>query len=202
MGDGNGGLKKLLGDATNSKYIPAVSGPLSGQTHPGPNFRYGLQVNAAAFPLSEDGKRVLCASISMVAGGPKDKLWAASPGEGFLLWQGAANANIAIARQVDASFIQGGIAPEQAIGLCAVAKAVYSFTTDVYTPGNAPTSQPETWVAITSKLPSSPVEVDVSCLTRYNVACPASLPNWLSPPATLAQGHDLTGDRLGMFCSQ
>jgi hypothetical protein len=191
MGNTDNGLQLRL--SGGSKVIPAFSGPLGGADVASGN--YGPQVDANAFPLSPDGRRVLCASIAMLAG---PSTWDASPAEAFLLWQGVANINIAVAKQVTASFNNGGIKPEQAGGLCVLAKAVYSFTTAKYT--TAFGGQPDTWVTITSKLPVLSSEKDLKCLTVAYSSCGASLPNWLSRDVDLASGHDLTGNNLGLFC--
>lgn len=208
MGNSNTGLKKLLGDTANPKYIPQFIGPLGGRIQGSPAFTYGPQVNAADFPLSEDGRRVLCASISMVVGG---NTWAATPEEGFLLWQGVANANIAINKQVALSLGQAGITQQQALTLCAIGKATYSFTKAAYTQGKdwtftgVPNSQPQTWV--TSPVPATltPVETNLVCLTQAPLSpfmC-SLLPSWVSADRTpyLATDYDLSGPRLPNYCT-
>jgi hypothetical protein len=174
------GLQKRLSDGT--KAVPRYSGPLGVSA---------IQVDAADFPLSKDGVRVLCASISMVAG---SNTWAANPDQRFVLWQGSANINNAVSEQVGES-IGNGISSTQAAGLCGLAKAAYSFTNRLYR--QVPNGVDDTFV--TAPVPSTgpgsltAAEVDLSCITKFSTACVTVRPNWVnSPTPYLAKFHILT----------
>jgi hypothetical protein len=122
-------------------------------------------------PLGPDGQRVLCAAIGMMSG-PDTQPW-----QNNLLWQASADISNAISATIKKN--PGVVSPAQQALLCAVAKAIWSFT-------NVPNPDDALSVDVTNAAPLvTPPDEDFSCLTDpAQVAC--TLPSWLVTRPQLA----------------
>jgi len=167
--------------------IPDYSGPVltSPTSTTGPQAYTPLK-------LSPDGQRVICASIAMMSGEPI--VDATYSWENNLLWQGSANTANAVFKTIANN--PTAVTIPQVQGLCAVARAIWRFTT-TKPPSN-------TAVTIPGFVPG--VEVDFSCVTNFAPAC-AALPFGFTIKPTLAAGHtlmsttpNLGGGYIGPVC--